>query len=102
MEALVEVHTEAEMERVLALDPRVIGVNNRDLQTFEVDFANTGRLRNMIPEDIIVVGESGIKKAEDIITMKQIGVDAVLVGEILVRSKNTLKRTYELVRAGQI
>jgi len=102
MEALVEVHTEAELEWVLTLDPQVIGVNNRDLQTFEVDFANTGRLRDMIPKDVVVVGESGINKAEDIIKMKQIGVDAVLVGESLVRSKNTLQKTYELVQAGQI
>lgn len=101
IEALVEVHTEEELTMVLDLSPRVIGVNNRDLKTFEVDFANTGRLRDMIPKNIVVVGESGIKTAEDITAMKKIGVDAVLVGESLVRSKNILDKTKELVQAGQ-
>lgn len=101
IEALVEVHTEAELAGVLDLSPRVVGVNNRDLNTFEVDFANTGRLRDMIPQNIVVVGESGIKTAEDITAMKKIGVDAVLVGESLVRSKNILGKTQELVQAGQ-
>jgi indole-3-glycerol phosphate synthase len=100
MEALVEVYTEAELAGVLNLDLRVIGVNNRDLQTFEVDFANTGRLRDMIPENVVVVGESGIRGAEDIVAMKEIGVNAVLVGESLVRSKNILDKTRELVQAG--
>lgn len=102
MEALFEVYTGTELERVLPLGPRIIGINNRNLQTFEVDFSNTGRLRSMIPEDVAVIGESGIKAAEDILTMKQIGVDAVLVGETLVRSNNILGKTKELVRAGQI
>jgi indole-3-glycerol phosphate synthase len=101
MEALVEIHTEVELAMVLDLNPRVIGVNNRDLRTFEVDFANTGRLRDMIPKNVVVVGESGIKEPEDILTMKKIGVDAVLVGETLVRSKNILGKTQELVQAGQ-
>lgn len=102
MNALVEVHSEAEIEQVLPLKPRIIGVNNRNLQTFEVDFANTARLRRLIPDDIVTVGESGLKSANDVRTMKQIGVDAILVGETLVRSKEPLKTTRDLVQAGRV
>lgn len=101
MNALVEVHSEAEIEAVLPLKPRVIGVNNRNLQTFEVDFANTARLRKLIPADIVTVGESGLKSAEDVKTMQAIGVDAILVGETLVKSKEPYKTTRDLVLAGR-
>lgn len=101
MHALVEVHTGEELEKVLPLGPQVIGVNNRDLQTFEVDFENTARLRDKIPADIVVVAESGIKSAADVRRMAEIGVDAILVGESLVRSKDPFAATKELVRAGQ-
>ena len=99
MEALIEVHTEEEVERVLALSPRVVGINNRDLQTFEVDFENTGRLRKLIPGEVVVVGESGIKDAEDVRRLGDLGVDAVLVGESLVKSKRMSAKIAELVRA---
>ncbi|HSH01840.1 MAG TPA: indole-3-glycerol phosphate synthase TrpC [Anaerolineae bacterium] len=101
MTALVEVHTEEELERVLPLGPRVVGVNNRNLQTFEVDFENTARLRAMIPEDVAVVGESGLKNTADIQYMKHIGVDAVLVGETLVTSKDVGEMVAKLVKAGR-
>jgi len=101
MEALVEVYTAAELERVLALQPRVVGINNRNLQTFEVDFENTARLRAMIPAGIITVGESGIKTAGDVRRMGELGVDAVLVGETLVRSKDVVRTARELVTAGR-
>lgn len=100
MDALVEVHTRAELERALPLGPRLIGVNNRDLRTFEVDFQNTARLREMIPEHIAMVAESGVKTAEDVRRMADIGVDAVLVGEALVKSKDILKTTRAFVAAG--
>ncbi len=102
MEALIEVHTAQELERVLQLRPRVIGINNRNLQTFEVDFENTARLQSQIPAGIMTVAESGVRSQEDIRELKRIGVDAVLVGESLVRSKNIEQATAELVRAGQI
>jgi indole-3-glycerol phosphate synthase len=102
MNALVEVHTEAELARVLPLQPRIIGVNNRNLQTFEVDFANTARLRAMIPDDIVVVGESGLKTAEDVQQMRDIGVDAILVGETLVKSKDTYQAARLMVEAGRV
>ena len=101
MQALVEVHTEAELKRALSLSPQVIGVNNRNLQTFEVDFENTARLRAMIPAEIAVVGESGISNAEDVQRMATIGVDAILVGESLVRSKRVFDSARALVAAGQ-
>ena len=102
MNALVEVHTEEELDRMLALDPRprIIGINNRNLQTFEVDFANTARLRAKIPADVVVVGESGLKTAEDVRQMRAIGVNAILVGETLVRSKERLKMVKTFVAAG--
>jgi indole-3-glycerol phosphate synthase len=101
MNALVEVHTEEELARVLPLQPRIVGVNNRNLQTFEVDFANTARLRAMIPDDVLVVGESGLKTAVDVHQMRQIGVDAILVGETLVKSKDVLGTAKLFVEAGR-
>lgn len=103
MNALVEVHTEEELQRMLALEerPRIIGVNNRNLQTFKVDFANTARLRKMIPDDLVVVGESGLKTADDVRHMRDIGVDAILVGETLVKSKDTFAKAREFVQAGR-
>lgn len=102
MNALVEVHTEEELKRMMALNPRIIGVNNRNLQTFEVDFENTARLRNMIPEDVVVVGESGLKTAVDAHHMFKIGVDAILVGESLVKSKDVVQVTKRFVQAGKV
>lgn len=101
MNALIEVHTEEELARVLPLQPRIVGVNNRNLQTFEVDFDNTARLRKVIPAEVVTVGESGIKTAVDVRKMAQIGVDAILVGETLVKSKDVYKTTAEFVRAGR-
>ena len=101
MNALIEVHTEAELARVLPLQPRIIGVNNRNLQTFEVDFANTARLRQRIPAEVVTVGESGLKTEEDVRQMQAIGVDAILVGETLVKSKDVLATARGFVQAGQ-
>jgi indole-3-glycerol phosphate synthase len=101
MHSLVEVHTQAEVERVLPLGPQIIGVNNRNLQTFEVDFDNTARLRNTIPAEVLVVAESGLKTADDVQRMKSIGVDAVLVGETLVRSKDVYQTARSFVAAGR-
>ena len=100
MDALIEVHTEAELQRVLALSPRIVGVNNRNLQTFAVDFGNTARLRALIPPEILVVAESGLKNTADVVQMKAIGVDAILVGETLVKSQDIVKTARALVAAG--
>lgn len=100
MNALVEVHTEEELTRVLALSPRIVGVNNRNLQTFDVDFENTARLRQFIPPEVVVVAESGLKTTADVAYMGAIGVDAILVGESLVKSKDIYATTRSFVRAG--
>ncbi len=101
MNALVEVHTEREVDRVLLLGARIIGVNNRNLQTFEVDFENTARLRRLIPDDVVTVGESGLKTTADVTRMRDIGVDAVLVGETLVKSHDVFATVSAFVQAGR-
>ncbi len=81
MDALVEVHDEEELARALSVGARIIGVNNRDLRTFDVDIETTGRLRKQIPGDNVLVGESGIRNADDVKRMTDMGCDAILVGE---------------------
>lgn len=84
IETLVEVHDEPEMERALAAGATLIGINNRDLRTFTVDLAVTERLAHMVPDDVVLVGESGIFTADDARRMRAAGMDAVLVGESLI------------------
>lgn len=86
MQALVEVHNEVEMERALALGAPLIGVNNRNLKTFEVDLNTTARLASMMPGDVTLVAESGIRGVDDVLRMGALGARAVLVGEALVKS----------------
>jgi indole-3-glycerol phosphate synthase len=86
MVPLVEVHTEAELARALKVGARVIGVNNRDLKTFEVDLATTARLLPLVPPEVVLVAESGIRTAADVRAMGDLGANAVLVGESLVRA----------------
>jgi indole-3-glycerol phosphate synthase len=101
MEALVEVHDEAELARAAALPLTVLGINNRNLQTFEVDLQTAARLRPLAPEGVRVVAESGIRTPEDVATVAAAGVDGVLVGEALVTSKNTAGAVRRLVEAGR-
>lgn len=86
MAVLVEAHDEAEVERALHLNPQIIGINNRDLKTFHVDVNTTARLAALIPDDVVLVAESGIASADDVAQMGRLGAHAVLVGESLVRS----------------
>ncbi len=86
MSALVEVHDEAELDRALKIGATIIGVNNRNLHTFEVDLATTERLAKHIPNGVILVAESGISTLDDVLRMGQAGVHAILVGESLVKS----------------
>lgn len=88
MSALVEAHTEEEISRALAADARILGVNNRNLKNFQVDIAQSRRLRAMVPEDVLFVSESGIKTPEDIAALRKNGTDAVLIGEALMRAKD--------------
>lgn len=86
LDALVEAHDETEVERALRAGAKIIGVNNRDLRTFQVDMANSIRLRNLAPQDVVFVSESGIKTSDDIERLYKNRVDAVLIGETLMRS----------------
>jgi indole-3-glycerol phosphate synthase len=97
MACLVEVHNEAEVEIALRLGARIIGINNRDLSNFKVDFATTERLRPLIPPDRIVVSESGIKDRSAIERCRQLGVDAVLIGESLMSAPDIATRMKELL-----
>jgi indole-3-glycerol phosphate synthase len=95
--ALVEVHDEAETERALKLkDVKLIGINNRNLATFEVSLETTERIRPMISDDIAVVAESGIFKASDVERLSKANVDAILVGEALVTSDDIPAKVREL------
>ena len=95
--ALVEVHDEAETERALKLkDVKLIGINNRNLATFEVSLETTERLRPMISNDIAVVAESGIFTASDVDRLAKINIDAILVGEALVTSDDIPAKVLEL------
>jgi indole-3-glycerol phosphate synthase len=100
MTALVEVHSEEEMARVLPLEPRVVGINNRDLRDFSVDLNTFGRLRSLVPDDIVAVAESGVHTAQDVQRLAKMGADAVLVGEALVTAQAPAAKVQELVAAG--
>ena len=86
MDALIEVHDEAEMERALRLKSPLIGVNNRNLRTFEVDISTTTRLRQMVDASRIIVAESGISSPTEVATLREQGVHTFLVGEAFMRA----------------
>ncbi|MEX2537736.1 MAG: indole-3-glycerol phosphate synthase TrpC [Actinomycetota bacterium] len=95
--ALVEVFDEQDVERALDGGADVIGVNHRDLETFDEDPTATARLRPLIPDEVVVVGESGISERSDVQALEAIGVDAILVGEALVRSADPAAKIQELL-----
>lgn len=97
MSCLVEVHNEAEVEIALKSGARIIGINNRNLATFTVDLTTTERLRPLIPPDRIVVSESGIKERGDIERLRQLGIDAFLVGESLMSAPDIAAKMKELL-----
>lgn len=99
LDALVETHNEAEIETALEADSKIIGINNRDLKTFKVDLNNTLRLRQLIPNNIVVVAESGINTIEDIKFIKQSNIDAILVGESFMKSDNIKLKAEEFKKA---
>lgn len=97
MDCLVEVHSETELQKVLQTNAMIIGINNRDLATFKTDLGTTLRLRSMIPDGKIVVSESGIRSREDVRRLAGIGVHAILVGEILMKSNDIPTKLHELL-----
>lgn len=86
LDALVEAHDEQEVQLALRAGARIIGVNNRNLKDFTVDMENSRRLRALVPPEVLFVAESGVRNAEDVRHLKSIGVDAVLIGEALMRA----------------
>jgi len=96
MTALVEVHDEAELETALKIGPKLIGVNNRNLHDFSVDLQTTARLRKNVPTNIALVAESGIHTADDVARVRDMGVDAILVGEALVTASDVGAKVREL------
>jgi indole-3-glycerol phosphate synthase len=97
LSALVEAHDENELRTALCAGARIVGVNNRDLRTFEVDINNSLRLRQLVPKNILFVSESGIKTADDIKALYENGTDAVLIGEAFMTSGNKTALLAELM-----
>lgn len=97
MDALIEVHDEAELDRALRLDGKMIGINNRDLRTFETKLETTEKLAPQIPKELIVVGESGLFTPADLARLARVGVNTFLIGESLMRQENVELATRALL-----
>ena len=96
LEVLVEVHDREELESVAFLQPQILGVNNRNLKTFEVNLDTVAKLRPYAPENAVFVSESGIRNHADMQMVRQLGADAVLIGETLMRSGNVTETLHQL------
>lgn len=96
LSALVESHDENEIRRAINCGARIIGVNNRNLKDFSVDMSNAKRLRELVPPEIVFVSESGVKTADDVKKIRELGADAVLIGEILMRADDKRAKLNEL------
>jgi len=97
LECLAEVHDEPELERALMAGAEIVGVNNRDLRTFEVDLATTERLRPLVPAEVTVVAESGVHTRADVQRLAALGVHGILIGEALVLADDTGAKIRELM-----
>ena len=96
LSALVEAHDETEIKRALNCGARIIGVNNRNLKDFSVDMNNAKKLRALVPREKIFVSESGVKSVDDIKKIRELGADAVLIGEVLMRAADKKSKLNEL------
>lgn len=101
LSALVEAHDAEEVARAVASGAKIIGVNNRNLKDFTVDFNNARRLRDAIPEGVLYVAESGVKDASDVAAMAALGADAALIGEALMRSSDKVAKLAEFRAAAE-
>jgi indole-3-glycerol phosphate synthase len=97
MDALVEAHSADETRRAVAAGATIIGVNHRDLSDFSMDMSLTARMREEVPEDIVLVAESGIKTPDDVRRLADAGADAILVGESLMRAPSPGQALRELL-----
>ena len=98
MAPLVEVHSQEELELALSCKPRLVGINNRDLHTFQVDLETTLRMRPFVPDGVCLVSESGIHSRQDVIRLAQAGIDAILIGEALVTAPDIAAKINSLIR----
>jgi indole-3-glycerol phosphate synthase len=97
MDVLVEVHNEGELERTTSLTSKMIGINNRNLKTFETNLETSERLVHKVPSDKIVVGESGLFTAEDLARMSASDINTFLIGESLMRQKDVTSATWKIL-----
>jgi indole-3-glycerol phosphate synthase len=97
LDCLVEIHTEKDLKKVLSLKVPLLGINNRDLHTLELDFKTTEKLFPLIPKDKVVVVESGIKSYQDVLFLKILGVSAILIGEAFMQAQDIHKKIEEIM-----
>ncbi|MBI4974986.1 MAG: indole-3-glycerol phosphate synthase TrpC [Candidatus Omnitrophica bacterium] len=98
LDCLVEIHNEEDLEKALAAGANIIGINNRDLHTFRVDIGVTQKLARLIPKDKTIVSESGIKSYEDVMFLKSLGVNAVLIGEAFMEADDIAAKMRDIMR----
>ena len=98
IECIVEIHNEDDLKKIEGSKIDIIGINNRNLKTFEVSIETSFRLRTLLPEEAVVISESGIKSREDIKRLKKMGFNGVLIGEVLLRSPSPGEKLRELLK----